>query len=53
MLHIKNLGVFILERNQEAMLCVFLIPETPINEIFSMNVSECRKRHFLELFTTL
>lgn len=48
MSHVQTLGVFILEGKQEAMLWAFLIPETPINEIFSMNAAEYRKRHFPE-----
>lgn len=44
--HVQNLGVYILEGKQEAMLWAFLIPETSINENFSMNAAECRKRHF-------
>lgn len=46
--HVQNLGVYIIEGKQEAMLWAFLIPETPINENFSMNAAECRKRHFPE-----
>lgn len=33
-------------RKAEAILCFFLIPYDPINEFFSMNAAEYRKRHF-------
>lgn len=46
--HVQNLGLFILEEKQESMLCIILIPKTPLSKIFSMNASEYRNRNFPE-----